>query len=64
MCTREYHDTLRRDWQRFENETEAGFIQSCAGFVFEARHCRRCHSSLGHPRDLARYGFMPTDASR
>jgi hypothetical protein len=57
MCTQKYHHELGLDWQRFEDETEAGFIQGCAGFFWEARHCRRCHSSLPHPRDLALYGL-------
>jgi hypothetical protein len=57
MCTSAYHEELKRDWERFEAATEPGFIQSCAGFVFEARHCRRCRSSLPHPRDLERYGM-------
>jgi len=56
MCTRDDHDQLRKDWERFDQQTELGFIQSCAGFVFEMRLCRRCRSSLAHPRDLARYG--------
>ena len=57
MCTQQYHDEIRRDWQRFEAETDRGFTQSCSGFTFESRHCRRCRSSLAHPRDLARYGI-------
>ena len=60
MCSHAYHHELRRDWQTFEEETEPGYIQSCAGFVFETRHCRRCHSSLTHPRDLMRYGILAT----
>ena len=59
MCTRAYHDELKRDWVQFEKATNPGFIQSCGGFIFEARHCRRCHSSLAHPRDLLRYGLIP-----
>jgi hypothetical protein len=58
MCTRTYHDELKRDWVQFEKATDPGFIQSCGGFIFEARHCRRCHSSLAHPRDLLRYGLI------
>lgn len=57
MCTKSYHDELRSNWQRFEDATEPGFIQQCAGMFWESRHCRRCHSSLAHPRDLARYGI-------
>ena len=37
MCTRAYHDELRRDWMVFEKATEDGFIQSSGGFIFEAR---------------------------
>jgi len=57
MCTSAYHEELRVDWSRFEDSTLPGFIQVCGAFVFEARHCRRCHSTLSHPRDLARYGI-------
>ena len=57
MCTQGYHDELRRDWIRFEEATTHGFIQHCAGFYWETRHCRHCHSSLAHPRDLERYGI-------
>jgi hypothetical protein len=57
MCTKSYHDELRKEWQRFDAETDPGFIQSRSGFIFESRHCRRCRSSLAHPRDLARYGI-------
>lgn len=57
MCTLAYHADLRKDWECFEAATEAGFVQSCAGFIFEMRRCRRCSSTLSHPRDLARYGL-------
>ncbi len=57
MCTKSYHDELSGNWLRFEAATLPGFIQRAGEFVWEARHCRRCHSSLPHPRDLARYGF-------
>ena len=57
MCTQRYHDELKKDWVRFEEATLPGFIQNTAGLVWEARHCRLCHSSLAHPRDLARYGI-------
>jgi len=57
MCTKDYHDQVRKDWVRFDQQTEPGFIQRCAGFVFETRHCRRCRSSLAHPRDMARYAI-------
>jgi hypothetical protein len=57
MCTAAYHDDLQHDWIRFEGGTLAGFVQKCAGFVFEMRNCRVCGSSLSHPRDRARYGI-------
>jgi hypothetical protein len=57
MCVQSYHDELSEDWERFEAATLPGYIQHAGGFVWEARHCRRCHSSLPHPRDLARYGI-------
>lgn len=57
MCTARSHDELRNDWRRFEDATEAGFLQECAGFIFELRNCRRCGSTLSHPRDLVRYGL-------
>lgn len=62
MCTQADHDELRRDWERFESATEAGFIQRCGRFIFDMRLCRRCHSALTHPRDLHRYGLMTADA--
>jgi len=58
MCTQSYHDELKGDWRRFEDGTLPGFIQQAGGFVWESRHCRRCRSSLAHPRDLARYGVI------
>lgn len=58
MCTRRYHDELKTDWVRFEEATLPVFIQNTAGLVREARRCRLCHSSLAHPRDLARYGIV------
>ena len=55
MCTQKYHHELGVDWERFEDETEAGFIQGCAGFFWEARHCRRCHHAKLETRRLAAF---------
>jgi hypothetical protein len=63
MCTTIDHQRLREDWELFERATEPGGIQQCAGFVFEIRRCRRCNSSLSHPRDLARYGIRLSSRS-
>ena len=60
MCTQTYHDELKRDWERFEEATQPGVIEHRTGLFWEARHCRRCHRSLAHPRDLARYGIVVT----
>ena len=56
MCTQTCHDELNSDWRRFEDATLPGFIQQAGGYVWESRNCRRCRSSLPHPRDLARHG--------